>query len=129
MELTSWQGKFEALGVAVAAMTYDDVPVLKDFAAERNIGFPLLSDKGAKNVMALGILNEQYEAGHFAHGVPHPGIFFVDTQGVVRLKRAVPGYRERPSLEELYAALAALLDEAVPAGGTPGDAEEPSAGD
>lgn len=126
MELTSWQSKFEALGVAVAAMTYDDVPVLADFAAERDIGFPLLSDKGAKHVNAWGIRNEQYEAGHAAYGIAHPGIFFVDAQGVIRLKRAVPGYRERPSLEELHGALARLLEEDAPADGTVGEAEEQS---
>ena len=44
MQLTKWQERYEALGVAVVAMTYDDVDVLADFAAERNIGYPLLSD-------------------------------------------------------------------------------------
>ena len=124
MQLTSWQSKYDALGVAVAAMTYDDVPVLADFAAERDIGYPLLSDKGAKNVTALGIRNEQYEADHLAYGVAHPGVFFVDPQGVVRLKRAVPGYRERPSFEELHAALAGLLGEAAPAAEARGEAAE-----
>ena len=124
MQLAGWQSKYEALGVAVAAMTYDDVPVLTDFAAERDIGYPLLSDKGAKNVTALGIRNEQYDADHPAYGVAHPGVFFVDMEGVVRLKRAVPSYRERPSFEELHAALAALLGETAPAGSEDGVAEE-----
>ena len=129
MELTKWQDQFAALGVAVAGMTYDDVPVLANFAAERDIGYPLLSDKGAKHVNALGIRNEQYGADHFAYGVAHPGIFFVDAQGVVRLKRAVPGYRERPSLEELHDALARLLEDDAPASGASSEAEEQPGGE
>ena len=123
MQLTSWQSKYEALGVSVAAMTYDDQSVLADFAAERDIGYALLSDKGARNVTALGIRNEQYDADHPAYGVAHPGVVFVDAHGVVRLKRAVPSYRERPSFEELHAALGRLLDAAEPAG----SAEQPPA--
>ena len=107
--MTEWQQKFEALGVNIAAMSYDDTGPIAEFGEAENIDYPLLSDKGAKHFNALGIRNEEYEEGHFAHGVPHPGILFIDTNGVIRLKRAVPGFRDRPSLEELHAALAAEL--------------------
>ena len=124
MQLTEWRQKYEALGVAVAAMTYDDVPVLEVFAAERNIGFPLLSDKGGKNVSALGILNDIYDEDHPGYGIGHPGVMYVDSGGVVRLKRAVPDYKERPSFEELHTALTALLGEQ---GDPPTEAAEPPA--
>ena len=108
MQLAEWQAKFAALGVKVAAMSYDEVPVLAEFSADNGIAYPLLADGGGQYMAALGIRNEEYEAGHFAHGVPHPGVLFVDASGRVRLKRAVPGYRDRPSLPELLAAVAAL---------------------
>ena len=109
MQLTDWQAEFEALGVNIAAMSYDGVEVLADFAEANDIAYALLSDKGAKHVDALGIRNENYAEGHMAHGVPHPGVLFVDAAGVIRLKRAVPGYRDRPQLDELRTAVAALL--------------------
>ena len=116
MQLAEWQSKFEALGVGVAAMSYDEVSKLADFGAGNGIGYPLLADAGGRYMAALGIRNDEYEPGHFAHGVPHPGVVYVDAGGVVRLKRAVPGYRDRPPLDELHAALAALLEAEVVAG-------------
>lgn len=89
-------------------MSYDEVSVLAEFSAANGIGYPLLADGGGEYMNALDIRNEEYEAGHFAHGVPHPGIVFVDVAGLVRLKRAVPGYRDRPPLPELLAAVSAL---------------------
>lgn len=93
-------------------MSYDEVPVLAEFGAASGIGYPLLADGGGQYMARLDIRNEEYEAGHFAHGVPHPGVLFVDGAGQVRLKRAVPGYRDRPPLPELLAAVKALLSSA-----------------
>ena len=90
-------------------MSYDDVEPIAAFAEDRDIGYTLLSDKGAKHVNALGIRNEDYAEGHSAYGIPHPGIFYVDAEGVIALKRAVPGYRDRPPLDELHGAVQALL--------------------
>lgn len=114
MQLTKWQAKFEALGVHIAAMSYDDATILADFGTANDVDYPLLADPGGKYMAALRIRNEEYAPGHFAHGVPHPGVVYVDPAGVVLLKRAVPGYRDRPSLVELEAAVAALER---PAGG------------
>ena len=93
----------------MAAISYDSPDVLAEFGEAKNIGYVLLSDESGGYFVTLGIRNEEYGEEHFAHGVPHPGILFIDTQGVLRLKRAVPGYRDRPSLEELHEALAAEL--------------------
>ena len=90
-------------------MSYDDVEPIAAFAEDRDIGYTLLSDKGAKHVNALGIRNEDYAEGHSAYGITHPGIFYVDAEGVIALKRAVPGYRDRPPLDELHGAVQALL--------------------
>ena len=109
--MTQWQERFEKLGVAIAAMSYDDVAPLTAFAEDQDIGFALLSDSGAAHVNALGIRNEQYAEGHGAYGIAHPGVFFVDAEGVIALKRAVPDYRERPPLDELLGAVKAALDE------------------
>ena len=114
--MKDWQGDFEALGVNIAALSYDDGEILAEFTDAQDIGYALLSDQGAQYIGALGIRNEQYEEGHFAHGVPHPGVFFIDADGVILLKRAVPGYRDRPQLDELLSAVrTAVAAPAAPA--------------
>ena len=85
-------------------MTYDAAEDLAAFGEEREIGYPLLSDKGSKTINALGIRNEQFEEGHGAYGVALPGILFIDPSGVVRLKRAHENYRTRPPFDELLEA-------------------------
>lgn len=92
----------------VAAMSYDDVAVLAEFGAANDVGYRLLADPGGRYMASLGIRNDEYGADHFAHGVPHPGVLYVDPTGVVILKRAVPGYRDRPALDELLAAVSAF---------------------
>ena len=107
--MKEWQDDFEALGVAVAAMTYDAAADLAAFAEERQIGYPLLSDKGSKFIVALGIRNQEFPSGHPAHGVALPGILFVDPAGVVRLKRADENYRTRPPFDELLQSVSQLV--------------------
>lgn len=109
VQLAEWQEKFEQLGVRVAAMTYDDRAILAAFHAEHSLRYPLLQDEGLKHVDAYGIRNEAYSEGHSGYGIPHPGVLFVNPQGVVLAKFAESGYRERPPMEDIYAALAASI--------------------
>jgi len=82
-------------------MTYDSVELLKAFHDKSKLGFPLLHDEAAKHVLALGILNAEYKPGHSAYGIPHPGILLISREGKVLARFAVPGYRQRPPLEEV----------------------------
>lgn len=110
MQLEAWREQFAALGVNVAGMTYDSLEVLKTFHTEQNLGYVLLQDVQAQHVNALGIRNEDYEEGHQAYGIPHPGILFIGADGVIKAKYAVPGYRSRPPFEALLEDLKALQD-------------------
>ena len=107
VQLEEWRKRFEAVGVKVAGMTYDGVEVLASFHADRELGYPLLSDEGAKHVIAFEVLNESYGPDHFAHGVPHPGIFYISPEGTVLAKFAVPGYRQRAPMHEVFEAVQA----------------------
>jgi peroxiredoxin len=109
VQLAGWQERFEVLGVAVAAMTYDPVPVLRAFHEAEALSYPLLHDERAQHVDAFGIRNEAYAPGDDAWGIPHPGIVWIDEAGVIRGTWAVPDYRERPPFEDVHAALAAAL--------------------
>ena len=108
MQLAERRQDFEALGVNVAGMTYDDVSVLAAFHAEQELGYPLLQDENVKHIGAYGVLNTEFEPGDNGYGIPYPGILYVDRGGRVLLKFAVPGFRQRPPLDEVLAAIAAL---------------------
>ena len=99
VQLEEWRPQFEAIGLKVAGMTYDDLEILTDFHAERELGYPLLSDANAQHAIAFGVLNENYKPGDFAYGVAHPGILHITPDGTIAAKIAVPGYRQRPPME------------------------------
>ena len=108
-QLAEWQDRFGALGVNVAAMSYDPTKILSAFATSLEIRYPLLSDSTHTHVAAYGIRNDEYPLGSAAYGIPHPGILFIDTAGLVALKFALPDYRKRPELNDVYSAVAALM--------------------
>ena len=110
VQLEEWRLRFEGLGINVAGMTYDSRKILREFHDEQKLGYPLLQDENAMHVNALGIRNEDYAEGHGAFGIPHPGILLIGSDGKIRAKFAVPGYRTRPPFEDIYAALKALTE-------------------
>ena len=90
-------------------MTYDGQEKLAAFHSEASLGYPLLQDIDAQHVNALGVRNETYEAGHRFYGIPHPGVLYMDSEGIIRAKYAVPGYRQRPPFEALLEHLAKVV--------------------
>ena len=92
----------EAAGVQVVGISYDDTKVLKSFSDRMKIAFPLLSDPGSRTIEAYHIRNEA--ARGKAEGVPHPGTFLVDREGVIRAKLFLEGYRDRHTAEALVQA-------------------------
>ncbi len=105
-------------------MSYDPTKVLTAFAASQAIRYPLLSDASHTHVNAFGIRNEDYPVGDPAYGIPHPGILFIDPNGIVLLKFALPDYRKRPELAEVYAGVAATLTVLPDGEHEPGDASD-----
>ncbi|MDP1931779.1 MAG: redoxin domain-containing protein [Gammaproteobacteria bacterium] len=95
-QLVSAEEQFNAMSINVATMTYDPVATLAEAAEEHGITFPLLFDEDVRHVNAMGIRNLQYEPGHRAYGIPYPGIFLLDANGVIRAKFAEEDYRLRP---------------------------------
>lgn len=89
--------RIKAAGLGLAAVSYDSQAVLKNFSDRQNIGFPLLSDPDSKTIRDYGILNEQAQKGSFAYGVPYPGIYILNAQGVVTAKYFESDYKERDS--------------------------------
>ncbi len=83
MELQSRYAELRTLGIEVASITYDAAPLIKKFADERKIEFPLLSDADHTIVERYGILNRQFKPGERNYGIPHPGTFILDRDGRV----------------------------------------------
>jgi len=96
----------EGAGIQVVGISYDDTKALKTFSDRNMIGFPMLSDPGSKTIEAYHIRNEAAKGK--AVGVPNPGTFIVDREGVVRAKLFLEGYRERHTTEALVKAAKAV---------------------
>jgi hypothetical protein len=83
-------------GLGVMAISYDSVDILRSFDDRHGgVGFTMLSDPESKIIDAFGIRNADHPEGSFGYGIPYPGTYIVDTDGVVVAKYFAPDYRER----------------------------------
>jgi peroxiredoxin len=71
------------------------------------LAFPLLSDPLSRVIDRYGLRDEAY-AGKKEDGIPHPAVFVLDQKGRVRWVKIESDFRERPSNEEVAAALDAF---------------------
>lgn len=98
--------QIEGSGIQLVALSYD-APATNAAAVKKlGITFPLLSDAGSKVIDAYGIRN--HEAKGRGAGIPHPVLFIVDRQGVIRAKLGRENYRARPESAEIIAAAQAV---------------------
>ncbi len=108
MQLTEISDQFEAMGLNVVAMTYDSVELLKTVEEDQGIEFTLLHDEEVQHINALGIRNLDYEPGHRIYGIPYPGIFLLDSNGVIKFKFSEESYRDRPDFVAVLEAAASM---------------------
>ena len=110
MELQAGIEDYRRNRTALFAVSYDSVEVLAEFAEKHRITYPLLSDEGSTTMRALGLYNEHLveQAAFYGRapqphqfGVPYPGLFLLDEQGVIRAKEFEQGYRVRPTASGL----------------------------
>jgi peroxiredoxin Q/BCP len=92
----------EAAGIQLVGISYDSPEDLERFSEREKIAFPLLSDPESKTIDDYHIRNEAAKGR--AVGVPNPGTFILDPQGVIRAKLFLEGYRERHTTEALIEA-------------------------
>jgi peroxiredoxin len=108
------QGRVVALkrqGFGMAAVSYDAVPILADFAKRRGITFPLLSDLGSATIKRYGILNTTVpETNQQSYGIPFPGTFMLNTRGVVTSRFFEQAYQERSTVGSIMARLGNNVD-------------------
>lgn len=95
VELEHNREEFRKLGVGLAAISYDSVAVLHNFAERRGIHFPMLSDPDSKIIRSVGLLNESVPHDTPFFGIPNPGTFILDAKGNIKAKYFEDDFRER----------------------------------
>lgn len=80
-------GEFDKHGIAVYALSYDEADALRDFRDAHNITYTLLSDPASEVIRAFGILNTLIDGhDHPWYGIPYPGSYVLDSNGVITHK-------------------------------------------
>ncbi|MGD8341412.1 MAG: peroxiredoxin family protein, partial [Gammaproteobacteria bacterium] len=67
-DVNSRLAEFEALGLSVITVSVDEVPLIKQFYDEQNVGYTMLADPNGDINEALGIRDPQYPVGSAAFG-------------------------------------------------------------
>jgi peroxiredoxin len=99
VDVNSHLPEFEALGLSVVSISVDEVPLVKKFFDEQQIGYTMLADPNGDINESLGIRDPQYPVGSAAFVVPRPTLYIIDRSGVIRLRYMEPTYRTRPDLD------------------------------
>lgn len=114
VQLVELQGRLNEIrqsGMGLAAISYDSVSVLADFASRRSITFPMLSDAGSSVIRAYDILNTTVPAtNRQQYGIPFPGTFVVDQNGVVTARFFEAAYQERDTIGSVMVHLGGRSD-------------------
>jgi hypothetical protein len=93
--LEQQKAAFAQRGMNVCSLSYDSPAVLKNFADRAGITYPMLADPESKVIRAFDILNDAVPRDNFIYGVPHPGTYILDENGIVRAKYFEEDYRDR----------------------------------
>jgi AhpC/TSA family protein len=110
VELQGRLPEIRKAGMSLAAISYDPVSTLSDFAKRRGITFPLLSDPGSDTIRRYGILNTTIDPKNELYGYPFPGTFVVDRRGIVTSRVFEPIYQERSTISSLLVRLGRQVD-------------------
>lgn len=84
-------------GYPLVSISYDAPEKLAAFKAKRKLSYTLASDTASANIKAFGLLNEKYEMGSKAYGIPHPAIYIIGNDGIVKAKLMEEGFKKRPA--------------------------------
>ena len=93
---------FNDAGIKLYAVSYDDQEALKAYALGQGIEFTLLSDPESRVIRQYGVLNTFIETkDDFYFGIPFPGTFLLDEEGVIVDKLFRPHLATRDSGEAM----------------------------
>lgn len=101
MELQNKLSYFNANNIHPYAISYDSVDVLNAFAKKHTITYPILADVNSTVIRAFDIFNHLVPKDHHWYGVPFPGTYMVDTNGIVIDKSFYANYAIRDSVARM----------------------------
>ncbi len=94
--------KFVEAGIKLYAISYDDSEAVSAFAENQAIPYPLLADVDSRVIRDFGVLNDSIDPSDaMLYGMPYPGVFVCDGEGVVTGKIFHESYKMRDSAEVL----------------------------
>ena len=104
--------KFINAGYPLVGISYDSVEDLQRFekqlqqktSADKS-GVVFLSDENSGAIKDFGLLNTKHKEGSFAYGVPHPAIYIVDKNKIIKAVLSEDGYKDRPEASAILKAL------------------------
>lgn len=107
---------FREAGVHLYAVSYDEPDALTDYALAHAVTFTMLSDPDSEVIESFGILNTLIPLDdHPWYGIPFPGAYVVNGDGIVTAKFFEHNFAVRPGPEQMLAAALGQEFE-VPAG-------------
>ena len=112
INISSNAAEFEARGRSLIYISYDAAADQAQFGTSKNLNGTFVSDTNSEIIDAFGLRNTDYDEEHFAHGAPHPAIFFVSPDGVIQAKLYEEDYLENRRSYQNRPALDIILETA-----------------
>ena len=101
MELQDNLATLRSRNIEPYAISYDTPETLFAFADKQKITYPLVSDPDSRIIRNFGILNTFVPEDHRWFGIPFPGTYMVDEQGVVFDKSFYANHITRDSVSNM----------------------------
>jgi len=109
VQLQSAQSRFREHGIGLAAVSYDNQAILREFSERHGITYPLLADPQSVIIKRFGVLNAN--AKDFMEGMAFPGYIYISNDGRIQQTFFEENYRERYTANNVIARLLPELGE------------------
>lgn len=100
MELGQQQENLRKLGLGAVPVSYDSDAVWQHFLRRKGLTYSYIADTDSKLIDAFGLRNTAVNVD-FMQGIPHPGVYFLDRQGIVQAKYFEEDFREQFTIASL----------------------------
>ena len=109
---------YRSAGVRMYALSYDEPDALADYAVAQGVTYTMLSDPDSEVITSFGILNTLIPPDdHPWYGIPFPGAYAIDADGMIVAKFFEHNFAVRPGPEQMLAAALGQVFEVEPADG------------
>jgi len=103
VQLQSAQSRFREHGIGLAAVSYDNQAILREFSERHGITYPLLADPQSVIIKRFRVINRK--AKDFMKGMAFPGYIYISNDGRIRQTFFEENYRERYTANNVIARL------------------------